>query len=509
MSIPQKKYIDITSAVAKTAEAKYKELIPRILTTNPLFPVNHVLEFVQSADVADYAGSLSAENKIVSEIFGWVSKRATKTQKISFMRYSFEALAPYLYTTKKLASLDTLKAVTDGSMVVNLGDTSYTISGIDLSSVTSYADVASAIQTAVRANTSGGALWASATFTYSATNPTGFTLTGGATGTNTINYATAAASGTDLSSLLGLDISSAPVLSDGQNAKSVTDILNDTVNISTNFLTLGFVSAADAYSNLDAIGDFIDEQNNQYRFCFDLGFSNYATGIEIANKHSGMTAHYNINYGISGINPAWLMSAILPATTNYEKVNAVKNYMFQEFPSQPVSVGLDDDGTLYQTLDNLNINYNGQTQKSGQKIAFYQNGFNADGIDSAIFDNEAWLKDHISTDILNAFLGLDFISADEDGKAVIAGIIDNNADIAFNNHVFAKGKTLTNEQKAYITQLFGDDTAWQDVQNNSYKYLIDIVPQNNGNATIYKAEYTLVYLKNDVIRKVTGSNILI
>lgn len=508
MSIPIRKYIDITSAVAKTAEAKYKELILRVLTTNPLFPINHVLEFTQASDVADYAGATSAEAKIASEYFAWVSKKATKPQKISFIRYSFQALAPNLRTVKPVAALATLKAVTNGSMIVNMGDTAYTISGIDLSSATSYADVAATIQTAIRANTAGGALWTSATFTYSA-SPAAFTLAGGETGANSINYATAATTGTDLSELLGMDSASAPVLSDGQTAQTITDILNNTVNISTNFLTFGFVSAADAYSNLDDIGAWVDGQNNQYRFCFDLGSANYATGIETAAKYTGMTAHYNINYGISGINPAWLMSAILPATTNYERPNAVKNYMFQEFPQQAVSVGLDDDGTLYQTLDNLNINYNGQTQKSGQKIAFYQNGFNADGTDTAVFDNEAWLKDHISTDILNAFLGLDFVSADEDGKAVIAGIVDDNAEVALNAHVFANGKNLDNGQKAYITQLFNDENAWQEVETNSYKKEIDIVAQNNGNATIYRADYVLVYLKNDVIRKVTGSNILV
>lgn len=507
MSIPQRKYVDITSAAAKTAAAKYKELIARVFTTNDLFPVGHILEFTSSADVANFAGSLSTEAKIASEYFGWVSKRAKKPQKISFMRYSLTALAPYLYSVKALPSIAQLKAITDGSMVVELGGTSYTLSSIDLSSITAYVDVATALQTAIRANTSGGAIYTSATVEYVAARNS-FKITGGTTGNEQIGYTHSSGSGTDLSTLLGLDGASGAIISDGQTAKSITDILNNSIELSSNFLTFGFVNAADAVSNLDEIGAFCDEQNFQYRFCFDLGRSNLDDKAAAAQNHKGMTAHFNINYGVSGLVPAWLMSAILPATTDYNKANAVKNYMFQEFPNQPVSVG-ENDGTFYQHLDELNVNYNGQTQKSGQKLAFYQNGFNADGTDSAVFDNEAWLKDYIATDILNAFLGLDFISADDDGKAVIAGILDNNADIAFKNHVFARGKELTEADKAYITQLFDDDTAYLDVQNKGYKYIIDIVPQNSGNATIYVAEYTLVYLKNDVVRKVTGSNILI
>ena len=511
MTIPQSKYVAITSTVAKTAGAAYKELIARVFTTNPLFPANTVLEFSGNElaqDVANYAGATSQEAKIASEYAGWVSKRATKPQKISFMRYSFTALAPYIRSTYKLPDFATFKAVSTGSMVVNMGGTSYTISGVDFSSATSFADVASALQTKIRSNTSGGALWTSATVTYDATTNS-LLLTGGQTGAANITYATASDSGVDISALVGWSVDKAPVLSVGTAAASITDILNKTIDISTNFLTFGFVSASDAYDNLDAIGKWVQAQNNNYRFCFDLSSSNYATGIAIANKYEGMTAHYNINYGISGINPAWLMSAILPATTNYNKPNGVKNYMFQEFPQQAVSVGLDGDGTLYQTLDGLNINYNGQTQKSGAKIAFYQNGFNADGTDSAIFDNEAWLKDAIATDVLNAFLGLDFISADKDGEAIIAGILDTNADKALNNHVFANGRVLNNNEKAFITQLFADENAWLDVQNNGYKYLIDITTQTNGGTQIHVADYTLCYLKNDVIRKVTGSNILV
>lgn len=507
MSIPITKYVAITSAVANTDSVARKELILRLFTTNPLFAANTVYEFTSSANVADFVGSTSIEAQIASTYFAWVSKTATQAKKMSIMRYSFEALAPYMYSTVALTPIATLKAITDGSMIVNLGGTSYTLSDVNLSSIETYADVASALQTAIQANASGGSLWTAATVEYQASNSS-FILTGGETGANEINYATAASSGTDLSSLIGWNSASAPILSNGTDQQTVTDILNSSIDLSTNFLTFGFVSQTDAYSNLADIGTWVDEQNNQYRFCFDLGASNYTEGIQTASGHTGMTAHYNINYGIENLVPAWVMSAILPATTNYDKINGVKNYMYQQFPSFPVSVG-DNDGTLYQTLDNLCINYNGQTQKSGNLIAFYQNGYNADGTDTAVFDNEAWLKDAISSDMLNSFIGLDFISADEDGLSVLTSVLANNTDEAVKNHVFGKGRELTNTQKAYITQLTGDENAWNDVQNNGYIYQVSITTEQQNNATVYVGSYLLVYMKNDSIRKVQGSNILI
>lgn len=507
MSIPIKKYVTITSAVANTDAVARKELIVRIFTTNPLFAANTVYEFTESKDVADFAGSSSIEAQMAASYFSWVSKRAIKAQKISFMRYSFDAIAPYMYSTQPLTPLATLKTVQDGSLVINLGGTAYTASNIDLSGVQDYAGVATALQTAIRANTDGGALWTAATVTYNATNSS-FELTGGETGENAINYAATAVGGTDISGLIGWNIASAPILSAGAGASTVADILNKTIDVSTNFLTFGFTDPAIAYQNLDAIGAWVDEQNNEYRFCFDLGASNYAEGIAIAAAHTGMTANYNINYGIQGLVPAWLMSAILPATTDYDRPNGVKNYMFQEFPTFPVSVG-NNDGALYQTLDNLNINYNGQTQKSGRNLTFYQNGYNADGTDTAVYDNEAWLKDAISSDMLNNFLGLDFISADQDGEAVLTSVLSTNCEKALDNHVFSSGRLLTNTQKGYITQLTGDENAWSKVQTNGYTFTVSIGTETQGNKDIYVGEYTLIYLKNDVIRKVEGRNILI
>lgn len=507
MSIPISKYVAITSAVANTSAASRKDLILRVFTTNPLFAANTIYEFKSSQDVSNFAGVLSNEAMIASEYFGWISKTGTKASKISFMRYSFDALAPFMYSTQDPTPLATFTGISDGSMNVNLGGTSYTISGVNLASAEDYAGVASAIQTAIQANVGGGSLWTAATVTYNTANSS-FMLTGGETGANQIAYAEASNSGTDLSALLGWNQASSPVLSNGTAAQTVTEILNQSINLSTNFLTFGFVSPTDAYDNLDAIGSWVAEQNMNYRFTFDLGASNYSDGIATAAKYDGMTAQYNINYGESSMLPAWLMSAILPATTNYDKTNGVKSYMFQQFPNQPVSVGVDD-GTLYQTLDSLCINYNGQTQKSGQDIAFYQNGFNADGTDTAVFDNEAWLKDAMATGFMNAFLDLDFISADSDGLAILTGVLNSVVQEGLNNHVISKGRTLTNDEKANIIQTMGDENAPLDIANNGYVYSIGITTETSGSATIYVGNYVLMYLKNNTIRKIEGSHILI
>lgn len=501
MPISQSKYVSITSGIGGQSAASRKDLILRLFTTNALFPVNTVLEFTSSADVLNFAGA-SDEATLAGAYFGWVSKQINTPSKISFMRYSLTATAPFLRSTSTVGTVTQFAAISDGSMVLSMGGTSYTLSSVNLSTATTYANVASILQTAVRANTSGGTLWTSATVEYNATTSS-FILTGGATGDAVIVAATASGSGTDISSLLGWSTANAPILSNGTDAMTLAEVLNKSIEVSNNFASYAFVNGSLTADDINVIGTFNDEQNYQYMFCGDVTASNYATIIDAAKAHSGMAINYQ---PLTTALPAYLMPATILAATDYGKVNGTVNYMFQQFPNQAVTV---DTNLLSQTLDNLNINYNGQTQKAGAKIEFYQDGFLADGTDIAVYANEIWLKDAMATEILNLEIAVDKIPANDDGKIQIMGILQGVIEEALNNGTISVGKPLTNTQKAYITQLTGDNTAWQTVQLNGYVLEVVITQVVTNGTTRYIAKYSLVYAKGDSIRKVEGRHTLI
>ena len=108
MPISQSKYVAITSGIGGQSAASRKDLGLRLYTTNALFPNDTILEFTSALDVANYAGSSSAEAKLASAYFGWVSKSVTSPKKISFMRYSLAtATAPTLRSTQELTALAT------------------------------------------------------------------------------------------------------------------------------------------------------------------------------------------------------------------------------------------------------------------------------------------------------------------------------------------------------------------------------------------------------------------
>lgn len=502
MPISQSKYVSITSGIGGQSVASRKDLGLRLFTTNSLFPINTILEFTSALDVSNYAGSTSAEAKLASAYFGWVSKSVTSPKKISFMRYALaEATAPTLRSTQELTALETLQAITTGSMVINMGATAYTLTEVDFSSATSYSDIADVLETAINGNTDGGDLYTAASVSYDS-ETSSFILTGGATGDYAISYATTATSGTDISGLIGWSEATDPIVSNGVEGGSLTDVLNTSVELSNNFGSYSFINESLDVSSIALIGAWNTSQNYEFLYCGDVTEDDYENIIEEAKKYSGMAINYNVDADL----PAYLMPATIFASTNYDNVNGTVNYMYQQFPNQAVAV---DTNELANTLDALHINYNGQTQKAGQKIEFYQDGYLADGVDIGVYANEIWLKDAMATELLNLEIGLNKIPANEDGLSMIQGIIEGVIDEALNNGTISTGKTLTNTQKAYITQITGDNTAWQTVQLNGYVLTVELKQENVNGAIKYIAEYTLVYSKGDSIRKITGRHILI
>jgi hypothetical protein len=198
------------------------------------------------------------------------------------------------------------------------------------------------------------------------------------------------------------------------------------------------------------------------------------------------------------------------AATDYTAVNSVQNYMFQTFNLVPT---VTDDATS-DSLDAINVNYYGATQESGQQIAFYQRGL-LSGLptspsDMNVFANEIWLKDAAGVAIINLLLSVSQVPANKSGTGLILSVLQNVIDQAVNNGTISVGKTLTNNQKLYITQITGDPNAWQQVQNIGYWINCVISPYTDeGGNTEYQAVYTLIYSKDDVIRKVTGTHVLI
>src|SRR6185437_9864300 len=196
--------------------------------------------------------------------------------------------------------------------------------------------------------------------------------------------------------------------------------------------------------------------------------------------------------------------------TNYLRVNSVQNYMFQKFPLLSPSVSTD---LAANTLDPLRVNYIGLTQTAGQQLAFYQRGVlmggATDAKDMNTYANEQWLKSVASAALLNLITQLAKISANGQGRSQILSTLQNVVNLAINNGTISVDKILTEDQKQFITQQTNDPNAWYQVQNVGYWLDCVIVPVEVNDGVEYHAEYTLIYSKDDDVRKINGTHELI
>lgn len=501
-NISQRQYVDVTSGVGGASAATEKELIVRVATENTKAPAKLILDQEGLDAVGAYFGTTSAEYKYAAAYFGFISKSMRKPRKISFVRSTLNGCAPSLYPTKKAAQLADFTAITDGSVSISMGGLTYDLSGLDFSAATSYADVAGILQDAIRQNTAGGALWTDAQVYYNSFG-NAIVLLGGVVGDAVIVAATAGSTGTDISSLLGWAEADAPILSQGVNAQTVSEFLAENLNLSNNFASFVFLQDLDLAQITEA-AQYTHNANVQFKYIQRVTPTNYEAVKAAVSGFTGVCLAYDIYDDNSQI--ATLPAAIW-AAADYNALNGAPGAEFQKNDTIPPSVFSDQ---LYRTLTAARINFMGRTQQAGQPISFYQPGYlQGDILDEGVFMNEVWLKDKFVTACLNTQLALEKWPTGDDGLTIFDNITSPIRSLAKDNGVVAIGKTLTDTQKAYISQLTGDALAWQQVQNQGdYMYRYIATQTSEGN-TSYVLKYVYIYSKGDQIRKIEGSHILI
>lgn len=498
-------YVNITSGVGGNNAVRQRDLITRIFTENPLVPSSGFIEFSDLISVGDYFGTSSEEYLRAQFYFGWESKNITAPQKISYARWANVATAPQIFGNKNLTqALASYTSITAGTFVLSMGsEVNITLGPINFSSAASLSDVAADIQTVVRAHTAGGTLWTAATVIWDSSRGS-FDLTGGVTGAAAIAVALGTG-GSDIAAQLGWhDVNT--ILSNGSAAQTITDLLTGSAQSSNNFGSFLFIPSLNTQQITDA-ATWTDGQNVRYMYLAPVSASNASA---ISTAIIGLSGTAITLSTVTGQYPEMMPGMIL-AATDYTARDSVQNYMFQIFPGLTALV---TDTTTALAYDNIRVNYYGNTQTAGQILNFYQRGTltggSQDPDDQNVYANEMWLKDSAGAAIMSLLLSLGKVSANRIGISQILSILQGPINSALNNGTISVGKTLTNTQKLFITNITGDPTSWQQVQNIGYWRGCVVEPfVTPDSRTEYRAVYTLVYSKDDDIRRVNGSHDLI
>lgn len=496
MAIKITRYVDIISSVSGASSVAQRKLDHRRFTSDPRVPVGSILE-LGSGDADDFFGSTSDEAIFARQYFGYVSPApASAPRALQFAAYAPAGRVPAVYSATP-ATLAELTSISSGSLTITLGANTNTITAINLSAALSFADVATALQTAVRTGT--GTQFTAATVTYDVGRAQ-FIISGSVIGDAAVSVGV-----TPLSTLLGLN-DPQTILSPGVAAQNPLDAFQAAEEASDSFGSASFgESITDAEAK--AVAQYVAGENVKYQFYVSVTPSTYTATVAAL---SGIQSTGIILNGTAGEYKEAIPAAIM-AATDYERRNAAINYMYRQVSGFTADVTTN---ALANTYDTARVNYYGQTASAGQNISFFQRGFLMGGatapIDMSVHANEQWLKAYLTSQLLSLQLSLNKIPANNEGRSYILAQVIDAVNKAKNNGTIIIDKTLTTAQKIAITQLTNDPDAWRDVESKGFwadVVITQSVPQSG--VTEYTAKYTLVYSKGDVVRKVEGSHNLI
>lgn len=496
MSISIKKYVEITSGVGAGNVVRERELIGRIFTDNPRVPADGFVELTSAADARAYFGSTSEEANRAAFYFSFISKNIVAAKKLQFARFASVASAPRIYGARVTAPLSSFQAVIAGTLSVTAGATTAALTGLNFSAATSFANVASILQTALRA--AGGAQFTTATVTFDAVTQS-FNFVGTVAGAAPMSVTP----GT-LASLLGWGLTA--VMSPGAAAQTPVEALDASAEASNNFGSFLFMPTLTDTQVVD-VATANAARNVEFMYTVRVDDTNAASLAAALLTVAGVTLTYAPTAG------EWdeMMPMIVMAATDYTKRNSTQNYMFQQFAGLTPKVT----STLQSnSLDDIRVNYYGNTQTAGQQINFYQRGVMGGTatalVDQNIYANELWLKDAAAANIMSLLLSVGRVPANADGTGQIVAILQGVIDRALFNGVISVGKSLTILQRLYVNEMTGDELAWHQVQD--FGYWINCVIQQTTTVdgrVEHLAVYTLIYAKDDAIRKVEGTHVLI
>lgn len=502
MGISFKRYIDIVSGVGGGAGVRTRDLILRLFTANEKVPAKTVVEMDNLTDVASYFGIASAEYARAVPYFGFISKNITNAKKISFGRIANAITSAKIFGATGAAALGVFTPIATGSLKLTLGAYTADITGISFVGNANLAAVATTMQTAIRAVVAGGAAWTAATVTYDAPSNS-FNLTSGAAGVGLVNVQ-AAATGVPVAPLLGWGATA--VFSPGVAAEAPVQSFIDSVEASDNFGTAVFIPTLDV-----AEKTAIAQQNDSYNVKFHVSFS-FTVDTDAAVYYAAMGGLSGVSWTYSPLAGEFpeILPASIAAATDYSKRNSTQNYMFQ-FATLTPSVLTN---ALANLFDASRANYYGRTQTAGQFIDFYQRGvmggLATDPVDMNTYVNEMWLKDAAGSKIMELLLALAKVSANTQGRAQLLAVLQSVITQALFNGTISLGKPIGVIQKLFIANMTGDDNAWQQVFRLGYWLDVNMSSYVTVDGrTEWKAVYTLIYSKDDVIRKVEGTHALI
>lgn len=434
-----------------------------LLTTNSLMPTSAMVRLFNNADeVADFFGGTSGEYDFAAHYFLGYDNSFKKPRTLAVGLRVPSDLAGWLRGGKNTATLAALQAVTDGAMEIEVDGTSVSLSSVDFSGDTSFSDVAATLTTAFSS---------AATVTFdSFTNA--FQITSNTVGaTSSVTYASAPASGTDLSSLLNLTQEAGAILSPGVAAMTPAENFAEIKNITDNW-----VSFTNLYTATDdemlALAEWATAQGIDYFYVpwdDNADLADITVDTSIADKMAD--ANVAATGGVYDSTPqtaAFVAGTI--ASIDWNRRNGTITLAHKKQSGLAARV---TDAATASALETKKWNFMGNyATRNDQFIRFFPGCMFGDYKYIDPYINAIWLKNVMQVSIMNGLGNVGRVPYNEAGYTLIRAWIQDPVNRARNNGIIDVGLNLSESQKAQIIQEVGYDIS-KELYTNGYYVQID------------------------------------
>lgn len=485
MSLPFSKFVPISAVVqspAFTVEKKHMLLA----MTSPLIGSGEAYRTYSGPSAltnfrADF-GTQVPEYQAVQKYFGFLSKNGISPDKLIVARWYKTSAAPFLRGTKVTSTVAELKSIASGSFGLTMDGHPFEVV-TDLSSITSYTDVAALIQTAIRGEASAGEAWANATVTYN-TLTSGFIVQSGASGKGaTISAVTAGTTGTDISGMLGL---ADAVLSQGVNAETYAEFCDRVYHANSggySITTLEDLDISDIEPAVAWLQGSVGNQtiNTMVRLVFNMTDKATAKTLQATLaelSYTGYVVCYDPNHQYVNV-----LDCAICAAIDYNAANGAINFNFQPAVGYTPITNVGDvlnyqqgitNMSIATELDELKISYVysvgvGQQIQVLYGMGLIQGDFGTEDIQV----NESALEVDLQTTVVNGFVGLNKLKLQgDDAREFMATMVTPCFERAQVNGSIAYNGILSDTDRSNIFSITNNDAAADAVANNGYYFQI-------------------------------------
>lgn len=469
MPIPASQIVEINPRLLQPGGVDL-ELNGLILSREETIPVDQlVLPFSDPESVGDYFGILSEEYRLASIYFLGYQDSFIKPKILYIARRVDEDAAPFLRGGKVTALVSELKTVTDADLSLTLGTAVINLDNLDFSQCDSYSDVAQVIQSAIQAQSTGGAAWTAAIVEYSSQFQA-FTITGGTAGDGQeVSYATG--SGAEI---LGLSLEHGAVLSQGMTALSEAGNMEAILKVTQNWVSFTTVWRPEK-EDMTAFAQWSSSKGVAYLYVLWDDDNNL---VQPGNVNNIAVVLDELN--LSGVTAEWGSAdyaAFVLAMGASIDFNRRQGAITTAFKSQAGLAANVDDSVDAVNLTAKNVNFYGNYATRNDNFVFHYPG--------NMFGEYRWIDNYLNAIWLNNALQVALMAGlkqsprtpyTEQGYALVRSWMQDPVNRALNNGVIDPGLNLSELQKSQINREAGLNIVPYVEQDGYYIQVLDPGP---------------------------------